>query len=592
MKIIDKIEIHYFRPIYNLVLSNNGDINIFIGGNDAGKSNILKALNLFFNNGTDINTGFDFLADLCRQREGEARAAKGRATIWIRITFNNFLGWKSLPDKFAVKRVWNRYSNIPADTYPKDVPGVTIGKFLNKIQYHYIPAVRGRDIYAHYLSQLHDSLIEDEKAGVRDASDVLMKAINQSTEDMSERIQTGLGFESQIQVPEDLRDLFRALDFSTIFSGYHVPLQRRGDGIQARHIPFILDFIARHSKRSHIWAYEEPENSLEMSRAFELSEQFKSEFSKDNQIFLTTHSPAFYDLSGPHVSKWFVQTIQEGDENQLGTHSFPVLASEAADRRLGIAALVAGRSRELYEDNKSLRNAVDSLERHVREAERPQIIVEGPTDQRILRTAVEKVIAVDEPFCEFVPAQGAPNVASFVKSHARLQSRVKIPIIGLVDNDSAGRKEYKQFNNLKLLENTDFRVLNRSSRIYFGILPVPNEFSEVAKIITAVGGEEFSLTLSIELMFGRDVVRQAVDEGVLVFRDRHANARDGELGFKVNISENFAKSIPEGYQHFAKELDPACKDGFAEWVCDKDKDAFANFEGLLVTLQRIVQNGE
>lgn len=249
MKIISKVEINYFRSIYSVNLLKNNDVNVLIGGNDSGKSNVLKALNLFFNNETELNIPFYFYDDLSRLREKEARSAKGRASVWIKITFNNFLEWKSLPDQFSIKRTWNRYEERPVDTYSEDLPSTTVGRFLNKLSFHYIPAVRGRDIFTHYLNALHDALIDDEKAGVRGASVNLLDAINLSTKDMSEKINTGLNIESSIQVPEDLRELFSALDFSTKFSGYDIPLQKRGDGIQARHIPFILDFVARHSSK-------------------------------------------------------------------------------------------------------------------------------------------------------------------------------------------------------------------------------------------------------------------------------------------------------------------------------------------------------
>jgi len=586
MKIIDKIEIHYFRSIYHLTLSNNNDINVFVGTNDVGKSNILKALNLFFNNQTDINTEFDFLADLCRLREDEARAAKGRATIWIRVTFNNFLGWKSLPERFSIKRNWNRYSATPADSYPRGIPSVTIGRFLNKIMYHYIPAVRGRDIYAHYLSELHDSLIDDERAGVRSASNELMQAINTSTEDMSDRIRSGLGFESEIQVPEDLRDLFRALDFSTKFSGYNVPLQRRGDGVQAQHIPFILDFIARHSNRSHIWAYEEPENSLEMSRAFELAEQIDNEFSKENQIFVTTHSPAFYDLSGSKVAKWFVESLADAARKRV-TSASPVLASDAADRRLGIAAIVASWSRELYEDNKRLKTAVAKLETDIADATRAQVVVEGPTDRKILNKAAELLLGGDKDF-DVVAGEGAPNAASFIKTYSRLQRVENIPVLGLVDNDSAGRKEYGNFTYLKLFEQTQFRIVNKTSRFYFGVLPVPEEFSVVEAAMQSAGGDQFGLPLSIEFMFPREIIWKAIEQGVLTLEDRYADAKDGELSLKVNLTENYKTVLPEGYQYFAKVIKSECKDQFSDWVCEMDEDVFGNFRNLLDDIRQIV----
>ena len=264
--------------------------------------------------------------------------------IWIKVTLNNFNNWSSLPKRFTIKRSWNRYSSVPIDTYPKDVPGTTMGRFLARISFHYIPAVRGRGIFSHYLNLLHDSLIDDERAGVRNASERLIASINDSTVDMADRIREGLGFESSIQVPDNLKELFEALDFSTGFASFTIPLQKRGDGIQARHIPFILDFISRHSRKDHIWAYEEPENSLELSGAFELAAQFDSQFSKRNQIVLSTHSPAFYDLSGGHVSKWLVQMDNAGPGGEPVTTATLVSETEAADRNLGIAALVAERS--------------------------------------------------------------------------------------------------------------------------------------------------------------------------------------------------------------------------------------------------------
>ena len=56
MRVIEGIQIRYFRSVYNVILSNCKDINVITGKNDVGKSNILKALNLFFCQQTDYNT--------------------------------------------------------------------------------------------------------------------------------------------------------------------------------------------------------------------------------------------------------------------------------------------------------------------------------------------------------------------------------------------------------------------------------------------------------------------------------------------------------------------------------------------------------
>ncbi len=78
---IDTVDISYFRSIYRLKLRNLKDISILSGRNDVGKSNILKALNLFFNNETDWQTPFDFQKDFSRQRLSKSDKIPLKKTI-------------------------------------------------------------------------------------------------------------------------------------------------------------------------------------------------------------------------------------------------------------------------------------------------------------------------------------------------------------------------------------------------------------------------------------------------------------------------------------------------------------------------------
>ena len=56
---ITGISIKYFRSIVSMNISVE-QLNMFVGLNDVGKSNILKALNLFFKEETDYNEKFMF----------------------------------------------------------------------------------------------------------------------------------------------------------------------------------------------------------------------------------------------------------------------------------------------------------------------------------------------------------------------------------------------------------------------------------------------------------------------------------------------------------------------------------------------------
>ena len=93
MKIIKKIRISSFRSIVNTTRGPNrtidcNELNIIIGNNDAGKSNYLRALNLFFNNQTDSNIPLQFWKDYSYQKygvKGEENKIEVELIIWSYI---------------------------------------------------------------------------------------------------------------------------------------------------------------------------------------------------------------------------------------------------------------------------------------------------------------------------------------------------------------------------------------------------------------------------------------------------------------------------------------------------------------------------
>ncbi|NTX91232.1 MULTISPECIES: ATP-dependent nuclease [Pseudomonas] len=587
MKIIKKVEIRYFRSVYSVDLKDLNDLNILVGGNDSGKSNLLKALNLFFNNKTEITQDFYFLDDLTRKREQEARDAKGRATIWVKVHFMNFLDWKSLPQEFSIKKVWNRYSDQPETIYPKGLPITAIARFLNKISFHYIPAIRGRDIFSHFLTLLHDALLEDEKAGLIDSTIDLMNVLNENTLEMSDQIKRGVGIDSNIQPPTNLRVLFNALDFSTEYSGYNVPLQKRGDGIQSRHIPYILDFIAKHTKTHHIWAYEEPETSLELGPAFDLAKQFSEEFCVENQVFLTTHSPAFYDLSGPLTSKWYVS--QEMREHGVETIVEEVSSQDLVDRKLGVAALVAVRAKEAFEQIESLKSTVIRLDEELLQHNIPHIIVEGVTDKDIMDIAFQKLFPGEQPFFEILYADGATNIPPYLKSAKLLSKELPHPVIGIFDRDQEGRKQIKEFSDATPIDQTDFLEVSHDRRVYVGLLPLPAGFDEIQSNINMELGGSISLPVPIEFMFPSRVIARALAEEVIELENRIAKANDPELPATINLSELFSAQLPAEYSYLSKKVKKSSKKRFSRWISNQPAESFESFTILFEQLRLVIE---
>ena len=150
---------------------------------------------------------------------------------------------------------------------------------------------------------------------VEDKKNEFEKAIQVETDILMSEFKNSISINSDIkpvfQLPSDLINLFRALVVQT----GSVDLTLRGDGFQAKLIPEILNFIAikelsftaksiksdYKAKKYFIWGFEEPENSYEYRNAQILAEKFKEIFSKNAQIFITTHSFNFLSLRGENI---------------------------------------------------------------------------------------------------------------------------------------------------------------------------------------------------------------------------------------------------------------------------------------------------
>lgn len=81
---ISEISIRNFRSIASANIKANW-IATLVGANDAGKSNVLRALNLFFNRETNPEEDFEFMRDYNQFALARARKAP---QIEIAITFD------------------------------------------------------------------------------------------------------------------------------------------------------------------------------------------------------------------------------------------------------------------------------------------------------------------------------------------------------------------------------------------------------------------------------------------------------------------------------------------------------------------------
>lgn len=325
MIIIKAVEISNFRSIVRLEKNiRPNHLNIIVGQNDIGKSNFLKALNLFFNGETDLNTAFRFVDDFSYYAITPNKKAE---EVTIKIIFNSNERYKTSEDLVWTK-IWRKtgFHKEVIETVSGKSPSNRSGalQWVKKVKYKYVPAVRGQEYFNHLMGDLHDALSEMNPSAFNVASGNFIEGLKTQVTMLVSDIAAKLGYSSEIGMPSDFKLLFSTLDFGLSADGRVVSLNKRGDGIKAQHIPLILKFIANHYKSvsgkaiitpDTIWGFEEPENNMEMGNAFKLAKIFL-DYSSDLQIFINTHSPAFYSLAKDNQTNTGLYLVKSDEKNK------------------------------------------------------------------------------------------------------------------------------------------------------------------------------------------------------------------------------------------------------------------------------------
>ncbi len=405
---ITKIRIRRFRSIDDLTI-NCGRLTILVGPNDAGKSNIVRALNLFFNGETDPGEPFNFQKDFNKFSFVRKKVAK---QVEIEITFTlptNFSGGKKHTE-VILKKIWRRDGLLLDSAKPKFSSGDAIGsgskipKYLSSHMLEYVPAIKDAKFFENLLGKIYDTLASTSSKGT--GIDIATN-LKRSTKNLTDNLNSTLNDEFAIDLPENLRSIFENL---TIKNARGIPLDRRGDGIKIRHIPELLNFIGNQIdkgrggrgviKTTHLWAFEEPENNLEINASFEMVERFRSLLKerKNLQIFMTTHSPVFYEMQASNnkndTSRYYVN-IDKRKNSQSQHTSISLMESDELHEDMGLLPLVAdavkGVREELSKSQKKLnkiQGELTKMQRNGIDFSTPYIFVEGTTDEVVYRRAL------------------------------------------------------------------------------------------------------------------------------------------------------------------------------------------------------------
>lgn len=274
---IKHIRIKNYRSLSDINLRTE-NLNILVGCNDEGKSNLLRALDLFFNGqsgGKDFNWNYDF-SGFAKNSKGKAKEIEITLTIKLPPSY-------SLKEEIKWKKIWKEegflYEEIKIAKNKNLPPKSKAFSYLKSIRFEYIPAIKSNDYFERLLASIYQMLDSTVKKSISKAAEDFAIEIKNHTDRILYDLNRILGYESDIELPNDLRKLFSELEFKSNIGSKKVALDQRGDGIKVRHIPIILKWLANQANHlsapgkprvTTIWGYEEPENNLEIKRCFEL----------------------------------------------------------------------------------------------------------------------------------------------------------------------------------------------------------------------------------------------------------------------------------------------------------------------------------
>jgi predicted ATPase len=446
LKLIRSVEVERFRSCESIRLEDLGDVTAFVGPNNSGKSNVLRALNLFFNDETDPGSFVNFDVDY---RLGPP--SKKKKSIRVSVEF-------SLPDKFQfrkgleaveqlvrrdfwIRKTWtlDLFEPIveicrPGSQFRRVVGEESdrVTQFLNLISFRYvpnraIPAQVIREQSRGVLRQLARRLLA---RGGRDVAPMLESMTLVAKEMVAPiaadltRVCAGMS-DLELSTPASVFDLLGQAGFRAGVGTFgRVEDTSLGSGVQSIlmfHVLYMIDqgqFQGFGWRQAAIWAVEEPESSLHrqlQARLAVLLRAYALPGGSRFQILVTTHNDVF--VYG--ATAGFLVTLDDSPSTAIERRPILELAREAASQRVTVVP------------NPALQFPFDTV-----------VLTEGDIDAKVLARAADVMrmcqgvrFATPSQLDPSLEGDGLEAITRFVRNHRYVipQRLSGHPLLVLVD---------------------------------------------------------------------------------------------------------------------------------------------------------------
>ena len=478
---ISSVSVRGYRTIKDELSFDIESMVTLVGPNNAGKTNTLKAVQLFFT-GYDNKLRYKFEKNMCKGEkslrtniqitfggiDAESDGELADSVKQIRESLDISTGSESeitlyltfSPNSNPVYRVF------PNAKRPTGSEGVAYSRaekrlfeyILGKLSIHYIPSEKSvGDLYEglvmpYLFKRMHKELsphLPKLDVALKSASDEINAVLKNG----------GLGaFQASFELPTEPEDFFRNVEFN-LRDVNTTSVFQKGMGVQSAVLLSSFCWIARQEKvdgKLSLWLLEEPESYLHPELATQCLSLLKA-LSDHAQVVVTTHSLSF---------------VPQNPEQVLGVN-------------LEHGWTKASRFKTYHDATRQIRNSLGVRFSDYYNLSKFNMLVEGQTDRKYLNFVLD-VLRQNNAEAEKYPTLmsaglsvhdygGVKGLEGFLRATFEF-IRAERASVSLLDGDDAGdktRKDLQQFFGRKEISfqpNIDF-IIVRDRFAIEGLLP-------------------------------------------------------------------------------------------------------------------------
>ncbi len=375
MSVVAYVEVENFRSLRRVEMNGLDDYVPIIGLNSSGKSNVLRALNLFFNayldeERTPLNMGDDYSFHAPKRKKKVVAVTVGlnlNSDFKVRGQ-DEFYEENGIEGRIYIRRAWqlgdDKLSTVERLSFGPSREAMieasaekaaAVLAHIRAVRFVYVPNhARPAELIRRELEPLRNSLVARLRStkAYREASvDELFGEMRAMGERMFGDVSTavsrgmpGVGIEADL--PVDFADLLFniGLRATTAGEGARLP-EFEGSGAQSLLLLHVLNLADRTHRgtgfgwiQTSVWAVEEPESFLHAGLKIRFAEDLR-EYAADSkrQVFVTTHQDDFVRIAetawlakkGPDTSIVPMearQALVESAKLAISTYRHPLLS--------------------------------------------------------------------------------------------------------------------------------------------------------------------------------------------------------------------------------------------------------------------------